>query len=528
MANCRYGSSPDHVDVGGACSGNRISNSGTGSGTGVARAAAQKLSEWRSKELLLGWRRTVMRCRSRELMKQQQRVRILYVPLPFSWFSIIRGVNCLIDFYLAVRQAMKARILKEQEQQSKRIRWAVLAVLLALAVVCFYYYWYFQATDLDPEQRTRQNTPRTQREKPKGDRQKQKSKKTQKKSTEQKEGAGGKSKGKGKAGKSKAREAAAKAERDRMEKMNQRVLRQPIPGSDPDRPHTLEIISADNILMEGDYKEALDRFNAILSQFPQSPRALLGKGLTLARMAKEKKSNKLMDTAIDFFRKAGVESFLATETVKLSALLAMVDHARDRGNLKLAIEGTEKLVELYKDNALYANQLGMLYLTQGSRKQARTQFRKNVERFEENAFAKAQLGYFLYSEKQYEQALPLLLEGIRQDKEVRVNANFYNYAGDVLVRLNRSEEVCFRTYKSSHVPTFCCVCSGFCTVQRSGGTGSVSLHLAALDTQRAGPESFPMVVTTRHWVHDRHHQDREGHGQHNQVHLLVGELGHQM
>lgn len=193
--------------------------------------------------------------------------------------------------------------------------------------------------------------------------------------------------------------------------------------------------------MDGKYQDALDRFNAILSQFPQSPRAQLGKGLTLVRMAKEKRSNKLMDTAIEFFRKAGLESILSNDAIRLSALLGMVDHARDRGNLKLAVEGTEKLVELYDDNPVYANQLGMLYLGLGSTKKAKEQFTKCVEKFDSNHFAKAQLGYILYLEKLYDPALPLILDGIRRNEEVRKNGNFYNYAGDALTRLNRSDEV---------------------------------------------------------------------------------------
>lgn len=307
--------------------------------------------------------------------------------------------------------------------------------------------------------------PKPRKEKPKGEKQKpktaQKTKKAQ--SKEQKEQKGNMKQKRVKGGKPKTSKGKGRrseeAEFNRVEQMKSRVLRQPMTGSDPDRPHVLDIIAADNLLMEGDYREALDRFNAIISQFPQSPRALLGKGLTLVRMSKEKKSNKLMDTAIEFFRKAGLESFLGSPAIKLSALLAMVDHARDRGNLKLAIEGTEKLVELYEDNVVYANQLGILYLSKGSMKKARAQFKKNVEKFDDDSYSKAQLGYILYSEKQYEQALPLILEGIRQDDEIRVNGNFYNYAGDILVRLNRSEEVGLLTMIRMPILIACCVCT---------------------------------------------------------------------
>lgn len=371
------------------------------------------------------------------------------------------------------RQSKKAQILKEQ-QRNARLRWALVAILLAVAAVGFcYWLWYYQSIDLPRHRKTppRSSQQQQQKEKEKaksknqkqteksaGEKQKQKTAGEKQKSAGKKQkSAGGKAatkaKNKDKAksdgakkedkmkkgGKTKSREEK-ETEIERMERLKRRVLRQPLGGGDPDRPHVLDIITADNLLIEGQLQEALDRFNAILSQFPQSPRAQLGKGLTLVRMAKEKRSNKLMDTAIEFFRKAGLESLLSTDAIKQSALLAMVDHARERGNMKLAVEGTEKLVELFDDNMVYANQLGMLHLSQGDVKKAKTQFERAVEKFDDNHFGQAQVGQILFVEKNYEQALPLLLEGIRKDEDIKTNGNFYNSAGSALTKLNRSEE----------------------------------------------------------------------------------------
>ena len=347
--------------------------------------------------------------------------------------------------------------MKEQRRNAK-LRWALVAILLAVAVVGFcYWLWYYQSIDLP---RHRKAPPRSSSSQQRQQKEKEKEKaksRNQKKTGEKQKPAGADGKAATKS-KDKAKSDRAKKEKtkrdskpknredketeiERIERLKQRVLRQPLGGGDPDRPHVLDIITADNLLIEGNLQEALDRFNAILSQFPQSPRAQLGKGLTLVRMAKDKRSNKLMDTAIEFFRKAGLESLLSTDTIKQSALLAMVDHARERGNLKLAIEGAEKLVELFDDNMLYANQLGMLHLSQGNIKKAKTQFKRAVEKFDDNHFGRAQVGQILFVEKNYEQALPLLLEGIRKDEDIKMNGNFYNSAGSALTKLNRSEEV---------------------------------------------------------------------------------------
>ena len=220
-----------------------------------------------------------------------------------------------------------------------------------------------------------------------------------------------------------------------------RVLRRPYKPDDPDRPHLVDLLSGDNLLLEGKYTLAMEKFNEVLKHFPQSTRAMYGKGVALKHMAREKRSNKLLDTAIDFLYKAGMEAFMGSEDVRIEALKELADTAYERGKTQLAIRALEKLAEYKKDDADAANQLGMGYLAVGNKKKAKTHFKKVLEQFRGDHFAKAQLGFILFSEKKYEEALPLLLEGIREDEIIKMNPKFYLYAGDTLTRLNRSDEV---------------------------------------------------------------------------------------
>ena len=220
-----------------------------------------------------------------------------------------------------------------------------------------------------------------------------------------------------------------------------RLLRRPYPASDPDKPYLVEIINGDNLLEAGEYSRALEAFNGVVKKFPQSTRGLYGKALSLSFMAEAKKSNKLMDTAIDFYKKAGLESFVGSEEVRVAALVELVDRAYERGKPGLSIKALEKLVELREDNTLFSNRLGLGYVADGKAKKAKAHFKKHMEKFPEDHFGKAQLGYVLYSEKRYEQALPLLLDGIRNDEGVKNNPKFYRYAGESLTKLNRSDEV---------------------------------------------------------------------------------------
>ena len=294
--------------------------------------------------------------------------------------SKLAGIQGATTFYLNVclfldlkdRQSKKAKVLKEQQERNAKIRWALVAVLLVVAVIGLYCYfsYYYQSTELQGSKTrpTNSKTPSTKqkprsekaskekpkKEKPSGDKQKQTDKKQKPSKKKPK----------------REPEDKGRSEEERMEELKQierlkkRVLRQPTLGSDPDRPHILDVITGDNLLVDGNYQEALERFNAILSQFPQSPRAQLGKGLTLSKMAEEKRSNKLMDSAIDFFKLAGLESIIASDVIREAALVALVDHAQMRNKLPLAVRAMEKLIEIRSDQMTYANQLGMLFFAE--------------------------------------------------------------------------------------------------------------------------------------------------------------------
>ena len=95
-----------------------------------------------------------------------------------------------------------------------------------------------------------------------------------------------------------------------------RLLRRPVPAEDSDRPYIIEILNGDNLLLEERFSEALEKFNEVLKMFPQSPRGLFGKGETLTGLARQKSSNKLRDTAIDFYQDAA-NSFLAPKDLKV-------------------------------------------------------------------------------------------------------------------------------------------------------------------------------------------------------------------
>ena len=367
------------------------------------------------------------------------------------------------------------KTLKDQQQREQKkwdvLRWLLVVIVLALAVIGLYYYFTHYRPNL-PTMKTK-SRPAAGREETKSGGKIKKSKDSKEKGAQKatpskdgkaagsasvKSGSGG-SKSTGSSAKPQGK-SSTKRERDSSEsgaKTHRNgddlkaaedislndipLLKRPIPPSDSDRPYIIEILTATTLLEDKKYWEALERFNSILKTFKQSPRALYGKAVTLYYMAMEKRSNELLDTSIDFFYQVGIESFLTPEDIRISALLQLSDLARKHAKPQLSVKALEKLCSIKSDNSSYANMLGVSYLVAGNSRKAKAQFKKVLKKFPDNYYAKAHIGFVLYSDKQFEEALPLLLEGLRNDPDIKTNPRFYLYAGESLTRLNRSDEV---------------------------------------------------------------------------------------
>lgn len=391
-------------------------------------------------------------------------------------------------FIIEQREIHKQQTTREMKERSDKIRWIVIIVVLIIAAIGLYYYFSYASSGLPAaklksaskqgatkkaatkkaegatkkaakEKRTEsKGSPPKKGKEPATPNNKKTSPKKSTKSNSSSKNPSTPAQGKKK---TKSQPNTATKQGDTPDdSIRERVLRKPYKPDDPDRPHLLDLLSGDNLLLEGKYTLAMEKFNEVLKQFPQSTRAMYGKGVALRHMAREKRSNKLLDTAIDFLYKAGMESFMGAEDVRIEALKELADTAYERGKTQLAIRALEKLVEYKKEDADAANQLGMGYLAIGNRKKAKSHFKKVLEQFKGDDFAKAQLGFILFSEKKYEEALPLLLEGIRENEIIKMNPKFYLYAGDTLTRLNRSDEVknkCIYIFVQHHSKARICI-----------------------------------------------------------------------
>lgn len=221
--------------------------------------------------------------------------------------------------------------MEARQKQLDRVRWALVAVvILLLAAGLYYYYINLPGYDATSHSGGGQGEGGRERASEGGGREKEGRKKTKKDSPTAQ--VAGKKKPKrnseGATSDNKAAKGAGKKpdKRGTKPKTGQsvpsiglddlRLLRRPIPPEDSDRPYIIEILNGDNLLLEQRYSLALEKFNEILKMFPQSPRGLFGKGETLYGLAVEKSSNKLRDTAIEFYEEVA-QSLLTPHAIKV-------------------------------------------------------------------------------------------------------------------------------------------------------------------------------------------------------------------
>ena len=220
------------------------------------------------------------------------------------------------------RRSRRAAGTSPYERQLLCIRWSIVVVVLLLVAlaVTYYYTRIYEPLKVATEERGREGEaggakrdgdskkkPTSKSDEVGKKKQATKTDSSKKSSTSKKE-------------KNKTKKPASKNRIPTIAMEDLRLLRRPIAPGDADRPYIIEILNGDNLLLEKRYSEALEKFNEILKMFPQSPRGLFGKGETLTGLAREKTSNKLMETAIEFYQDAA-DSFLATHDLKVRSTL---------------------------------------------------------------------------------------------------------------------------------------------------------------------------------------------------------------
>lgn len=201
-----------------------------------------------------------------------------------------------------------------------------------------------------------------------------------------------------------------------------------------------ELDKADAALEKGKAQEASDLYDAVIAKYPNSPRAVFGKANALNKMAEEKQSNALLEESINKYLKV----LSLPDLPKALAILAgkaCADRQSFRGWGGRAVKTMKQLIDLYPDELLLRNDLGVKYLMIGRVDEARNVFIKVLDMDPANGFAMVHLGFILKTtDKKYKEAIPYLRRGIESNMPGVIDGRFFFHLGDALFRTGQHNE----------------------------------------------------------------------------------------
>ena len=170
-------------------------------------------------------------------------------------------------------------------------------------------------------------------------------------------------------------------------------------------------------------------------------RAQFGAAEALCHLSEEKLSASLYKECLLAYEKVGFDSILSSKDFKVMALSRIMEPALRNSQIELAVRAAKKLTEIQPDNPAFMTLLVVELIKAKQFKEARRQVEKALTLWKGNSNIKAYKGYLLMVEGNMNEALPLIMQGIRNSEDIRKDPKFYSFAGDALTRLGRKSEV---------------------------------------------------------------------------------------
>ncbi|XP_066259033.1 aspartyl/asparaginyl beta-hydroxylase isoform X2 [Euwallacea similis] len=181
-------------------------------------------------------------------------------------------------------------------------------------------------------------------------------------------------------------------------------------------------------------------FEALLDQYPLSPRSLYGKAKALDSLAEQQQSNDLLSEALIYYLRA-----LNTPSVPDRLFIQVADRyinrARFIGQYKKAIAVHWQLIERFPENSSFLNTLAVTYLTVNLVEEARSVLQRVLSKWPDDGFALVHYGFILKTvDNDLETSVDYLSRGLKKRAPGVVNGRFYFHLGDALARLGKSDE----------------------------------------------------------------------------------------
>lgn len=184
----------------------------------------------------------------------------------------------------------------------------------------------------------------------------------------------------------------------------------------------------------------------------KSPRAQLIKAKAQEALSKQKRSNPLLEEAINSFTRVLSMGEEVPQALLEEAANRCVDLMLFRGWNMRALQVQKLLIQKFPAKAALSNRLGVLHLMSGQNKEAKKAFEAVLQTLPEDGFAMGHLGFILKMEATsgtngsdqtalLDRSVGLLAKGIESgDPGVAKDGKFYFHLGDGLRRLGREPE----------------------------------------------------------------------------------------
>ncbi|XP_074941207.1 aspartyl/asparaginyl beta-hydroxylase isoform X5 [Phalacrocorax aristotelis] len=199
-----------------------------------------------------------------------------------------------------------------------------------------------------------------------------------------------------------------------------------------------ELDAAEKLRKKGKVEEALRAFEALVSQYPQSPRARYGKAQSEDDLAEKMRSNEMLQKAINTYDEVVSLPNVPSDLIKLS-LKREADRQQFLGRMRGSLVTLQKLVQLFPSDTSLKNDLGVGYLLIGDNSNAKKVYEEVLSLAPNDGFAKVHYGFILKAENKIAESIPYLKEGLESGDPGTNDGRFYFHLGDALQRMGDKE-----------------------------------------------------------------------------------------
>ncbi|KAM9223181.1 aspartyl/asparaginyl beta-hydroxylase [Leptosomus discolor] len=199
-----------------------------------------------------------------------------------------------------------------------------------------------------------------------------------------------------------------------------------------------ELDAAEKLRKKGKVEEALRAFEALVNQYPQSPRARYGKAQSEDDLAEKMRSNEMLQKAINTYDEVVGLPNVPSDLIKLS-LKREADRQQFLGRMRGSLVTLQKLVQLFPGDTSFKNDLGVGYLLIGDNSNAKKVYEEVLSLAPNDGFAKVHYGFILKAENKIAESIPYLKEGLESGDPGTNDGRFYFHLGDALQRMGDKE-----------------------------------------------------------------------------------------